>query len=113
MLGILTLVLILTGVLSIVIANKFFDEYDNEYIALIVSGIFLIVMCWMPSMLIYETTTVPTIEAQLHQQCRQEGYDTFESWNGIGLYPTEPIYVKCKLYDNTIQGSLNVNGGLE
>ena len=71
----------------------------------------VIAILLIPFVIHYESQVVPNIEANLHQKCINQGYDTFDEWNGVGLFPKKETYVKCKFVNNRqdIQGALNIN----
>lgn len=107
MYGLWTIIIAVIGIAMIIIGSIIEDyDYDILKIFLILGGVFTIMLCLLPSYIVYETQEAPLIEKQIHNQCINEGFDTFESWNGIGLFPLEAIYVKCKFVDNRrdIQG---------
>jgi len=103
MLGLLIIMFIILGIICIVIGLK-----DWTFDSLIGIGIALILLSWLPSLLIYLTTTNVDINNQAHNYCIKQGYDTFESWEGYGFFPDDYLYIKCKFVDNRqdIQGNL-------
>jgi hypothetical protein len=64
-----------------------------------------------PSAIIYNLYEKPIINQQVHQQCIEQGYDTYNSWEGKGLFPKKPLHVKCMFVENRqdLQGNLNIN----
>ena len=78
-------------------------------LAILVIILFLIFI-FLVAQIGYSAYIVPKVDAKAHNYCISEGYDTFESWKGVGFFPKDYEYVKCKFVENRkdIQGNLEL-----
>ena len=110
--GLLIGVVFLAGVVLTSIGWKLEQRSNwNSWMWLIMVGIIGMVMCWVPSLILYRSYEVPVINDFADKKCQKQGYDTFETWGAPGFFPQKPLYIKCKKYDNTIMGTINLNKG--
>ena len=83
---------------------------STEFITLIsIITLILLVSLFMLVHMIYIT---PEIELKADTECKLDGFDTFESYNTKGIWPTDYLVVKCKFVENRrdFQGGINLNG---
>ena len=74
-------------------------------------GFMILILALFIKPIYYQAYELPIINAKIDLQCKSQGYDTWKSWEGVGLFPTEATYVICKFVDNRqdIQGKLMIN----
>jgi len=75
---------------------------DLEWVVAIGVSIMLFIS-WSVPLLIYDTKEKPLIDEKAHHYCESQGYDTFEEWTGVGVFPSEYNFVKCKYADNSFK----------
>src|SRR6056297_301 len=85
----------------------YYSEIESIFFG--IGLIFILLSLFVPT-IIYITHDSPLIDEQAHNYCISQGYDTFETWGGVGIFPTEYNYVKCKFVDNRqdLQGHIKL-----
>jgi len=82
---------------------------DDLFLTLFgVVGIIITILSFFVPSVIYEVTTRVKVSEMAEDICQERGYDTFESWEGYGIFPDYPAVLKCKYYDNNIVGNFKI-----
>lgn len=107
--SLITIIFIAISIIMFIKFCKSDDKFDNLHYILI--GLVILLISFFPMIVEYDVYQIPIIEKEIHEQCVEQGFDTFESWKGVGFFPTEATYVKCKFYTNrmNLDGNVNLN----
>lgn len=104
---------ILLAIVSFIFGFKLADSFEHTGlgIMLIILGLILIFCSLLVPAIYYDGYVKPSINNEADTYCKNLGYDTFELWEGHGLFPREILYTKCKYADNQITRNVNLNNG--